>query len=84
MIFGYIRRKRVKYAFKAGKLEHRMGRWTGVLILFCYASYIWWPIANEVLLPAAFISWFIYLMSHKIEKKLFGKNGPRSNWGKKK
>ena len=84
MIFSWIRRKRIKYAFKFGKLEHRFGRLISIPILVniiycCYFELLFPLVVSSI----TFICWLIYILSHKLEKKLFGSNGPRSGWGKK-
>lgn len=83
MIFGYIRRKRIKYAFKMGKLEHRAGRVLGLylLILAVLAWHI--PIYyTRGFIAGAFLIWIVYIGAHTLEKKLFGHHGPRSKWKK--
>ena len=81
---SYIRRKRIKYAFKFGKLEHKFGRLMGWISLLNLGYNIFIKdkvgVALSLLL---FIIWLSYISSHTFEKKLFGHFGPRSGWGKK-
>lgn len=92
---NWIRKKRVKLAFRMGKKEHKYGRLIAIPILvgiFTNMIYlspfvtpnincIWFNLINYILI---FIIWVIYLGSHTLEKIFFKKYGPRSNWGKKK
>ncbi|MFW9872048.1 MAG: hypothetical protein ACFFG0_03025 [Candidatus Thorarchaeota archaeon] len=82
---GLIRRKRIKYAFKFGKLEHKAGRILGwYLFLSSIIAYFFISLITFVFLICGLIIWCVYILSHTFEKKLFGKHGPRNSWGKRK
>ena len=78
---GFIRRKRIKYAFKFGKLEHKAGRLLG-LYLLGLTTFAYFTIDPYLtgLIAGGFIIWLVYILAHTIEKKLFGKHGPRTGW----
>ena len=86
-----FRKKRISMAFKMGKREHRYGRmigWFSVLQIFTYMVLKTWPampfieMLFEFLMCCVLVSWVGYIISHTLEKKLFGKHGPRSGWKK--
>lgn len=77
---GIIRKKRIKYAFKFGKLEHKFGRYIGLMIVLTFLENYFYGLFTNYLLIATFIIWVIYLGSHHLEKAFFGKHGPRSGW----
>lgn len=80
MIFNWIRKKRIKYAFKFGKLEHKAGRLLGLYLFVCCCVSYFTPKYAFFYFSGAFIIWLIYILSHTFEKKLFGKYGPRTGW----
>ena len=65
-------KKRIKYAAKFGKLEHKAGRIIVIPILlnilYCYTKkcYVGFTIAL-----VTFMLWATYLIAHTIEKKLY-------------
>jgi len=82
---NWLRTKRIKYAFKMGKLEHKFGRLIAIpIIISMFWSYQTGDKYNLLFTSLTFVCWLIYLGSHRLEKWLFGTNGPRSGWGKKK
>ena len=67
-------KKRIKYALKAGRLEHFSGRLLGFMLLITIA-FQYFNIGYILgLLIADFAIWFTYLLSHTIEKKLYPRN----------
>jgi len=75
-----FRKKRIKWAFKCGKSEHRAGRLLGLCILINIALE-YFQISYRIYgLIFTFLVWLKYILSHTLEKKLFGKHGPRSGW----
>ncbi|MFW6283207.1 MAG: hypothetical protein ACOC1P_04115 [Minisyncoccales bacterium] len=77
---GIIKRKRIKYAFKFGKLEHKFGRYIGLMIFFTFLENYFYGEYTKYFLIITFITWIIYLSSHHLEKACFGNHGPRSGW----
>ena len=78
---GFIKRKRIKYAFKFGKLEHKAGRLLGLYLFICsLISYVYLDRYIFWMFAVGFVIWLIYILSHTFEKKLFGNHGPRSGW----
>jgi len=70
-----FKKKRIKYALKFGKLEHKCGRLLGSLILFSIISvYFKIKIFAIILLILTLVCWIIYLLSHTLEKKLYPNN----------
>lgn len=63
---------RIKIAGKFGKLEHRAGRLTGLLILICIIFEYFKLPYRLIVLTATFFMWLIYLISHTLEKKFYG------------
>lgn len=86
-----FRKWRIKNAFKMGKREHRFGRLIGVFSGLQISAYLIWSAKQVPLMKELFefsmccvlVAWIGYIISHTLEKKLFGKNGPRSGWGKR-
>jgi len=73
-----IRRIRLKYAFKCGKLEHKAGRVIAVPILLgIVLNGILKDWYNCTLFLVIFFTWLTYILAHTVEKKLFGHYGPR-------
>lgn len=78
---GWIKKKRIKYAFKFGKLEHKAGRFLGLyLFILSIISYFYFSLALFAVISFGFLIWLVYILSHTFEKKLFGTHGPRSGW----
>ena len=83
-MFNWSKKQRIKYAFRAGKIEHVAGRamilaiFVSLVVSIMFKSYIVMLFIMVSLLLAS-----LYLIAHNLEKKLFGSNGPRSGWGKK-
>ena len=75
---GIIKNWRIKQACKFGRIEHTSGRWMGIFALLSIALYLTpkydlsIPLLISLILTA--VSWLIYLISHKIEKKLYPNN----------
>ena len=72
---NFIKRKRIKYALKFGKMEHKSSR-LGILVLILaiiaqYNHYHSWALYLTITTLILFI---IYLVSHRIEKKLYPSN----------
>jgi hypothetical protein len=76
-LLGFRSKKTIYYASAFGKIEHRFGRLTGILILASFLiEYYKWGKEYDIILysiAASFLSWAIYLCSHLLEKKLYGK-----------
>ena len=83
-----FRNLRIKIASKFGKIEHKAGRLLGLLIfldliLLCYITikygglYLHWVDTLFILLILTFLCWIIYITSHTLEKKIYGKHGFR-------
>lgn len=73
-----FRKKRVKYAAKFGRIEHKFGRLIpyplALGIVYCsYTSH--YPELIMFIIGTLF--WLTYLTAHTIEKKLYGHFGPR-------
>lgn len=69
-------RTRRKYALKFGKLEHKSARLLGITIIITLIA-IYFKIKQEYIIYLALINlflWVVYLMSHKVEKKLYPNN----------
>ena len=76
-----FRKKRIKWAFKCGKLEHKAGRLLGLYLFICsIVSYFLLDRGAFSITIGGFLIWLVYILSHTLEKKLFGKHGPRSGW----
>ena len=76
-----FRKKRIKYAFKFGKIEHKAGRLLGLYLFICSsAAYFFMGRDTFTLLLGGLMIWIVYILSHTFEKKLFGSHGPRSGW----
>jgi len=76
-ISGWIIRKRVYYASVSGKVEHRSGRLIGLALIatfFIEFLKLGWTIYAIIV---SFSVWIVYLLSHTIEKTLYGNHGPR-------
>lgn len=73
-----FRRLRIKYATMFGRIEHRFGRWIAFPILanIIYSLYKGYYVVLSISV-FTFICWIIYLFSHKLEKKIYGKHGFR-------
>ena len=79
----WLRKKRIKWAFRMGRIEHKFGRLISIPIMVNIVySYIKKLDIVLYISLVTFICWVIYLGSHTIEKKLFGKHGPRTGWKK--
>lgn len=72
---NYIKRKRIKYAYKFGKLEHNSAR---LCFLFIVGGLITHKLNKYTLAFTLFslsgLCWFIYWLSHRVEKKLYPSN----------
>ena len=69
-----------------GKIEHRFGRITGVMIAISFLiAYLNIQKYNLLLgfIIGSFISWVIYLTAHTLEKKFYVKNFRSSTIGNK-
>lgn len=78
-----LNRFRTRWAFIFGKLEHRAGRVLGLLLVFSLIDvYLLNWVDPKIYLGAVFVTWLIYILSHTLEKTLFGNNGPRQ-WGRR-
>ena len=70
---------RRKIALFFGRMEHRFGRLTGVMIFVTFlliymdATKTWLLVSIGV----TFFCWTIYLLSHILEKKFYGNRGFR-------
>lgn len=69
---------RRKMAARCGRLEHSAGRWLGlfIIVVIIALSQSWLKVAI-VMSIVSLVTWITYLASHTIEKKLYGKHGPR-------
>lgn len=66
-------RTRIRYALKFGKLEHLFGRLIGLaFIILIILQY--YHVNIMIGLWAGLIIWLVYLLSHKIEKRLYPRN----------
>ena len=69
-----IKNKRIKYACKFGKLEHKSGSLLGLFLLITiFLAFI----RSELIIYSVvitFIIWVVYKCSHKVEKKLYPSN----------
>jgi len=78
---GFIRNKRIKYAFKLGRIEHKAGRLLGWYLFICsIVAYFLLDKSACYFFIGGFIIWCVYILSHIFEKKCFGSHGPRSGW----
>jgi len=73
-----FKKTRRKYASKFGKIEHSAGRLLG-LILFIGMIYSMWKHDNYqlILWVVSYVVWMAYIISHTLEKKIYGKHGFR-------
>lgn len=62
---------RVKIAGKFGRIEHTMGELLGLVL---WGEYLYFRV--ELLLPPAII-WTVYIISHRLEKRFYGRYGSR-------
>lgn len=73
-LFGRKSKKDIGFASRWGRIEHRFGELTGILLAFSFGlayfeiplAYIKWSIVFS------FFSWLTYFVSHRMEKKLYG------------
>ena len=76
-----FRKTRIKWAFRFGRSEHKAGRVLGLyLFILTFVSYFFLDLYTTIILSIGFIIWLWYICSHILEKKFFGKHGPRSGW----
>jgi len=73
-----LRRLRIKYAAKCGRVEHKCGR----LIFFPILATIVYGyiIKNNIVIGLGCFTisfWILYIGSHTFEKRLYGHFGPR-------
>lgn len=68
---NWLHWKRVKYASKFGKIEHKAGRLIAIPIIISFFH------PSKLISLITFFIWIIYLTSHTIEKKIYGKHGLR-------
>jgi len=62
---------RVKIAGKFGRVEH----WAGeILGLVLWGEYLW---TRELLILPPAIIWSMYFIAHRLEKRFYGRFGPR-------
>lgn len=78
-----FRKARIKWASKCGSIEHKAGRWLGLLTFMLVILSILtekWIFINKgtiFISSITFITWAVYLISHTLEKKVYGKHGFR-------
>jgi len=75
-----FKKKRIRWAFKCGKSEHNAGKLLGWCILINILLELFEVRYRIFGLIFTFLVWSKYILSHKLEKKLFGNHGPRSGW----
>ena len=71
-----FKRIRIKYASKFGRIEHKAGRIIAIPILIGLILNRK-DITNLVVFSITLVIWAIYLFSHTLEKKIYGKHGFR-------
>lgn len=77
LIGTWFGRKRIGFASKCGKLEHMTGRLIGVLLIMSGYLAFFKSELTFYSICITFIVWFIYLVSHTLEKFFYGNKGPR-------
>lgn len=76
-------RKRIGWAGKWGKREHKYGRVIALAIVVAIlCEHItwnnhWFMLFKKVNLYVVLLMWLVYIVSHKIEKKCYGHHGSR-------
>ena len=70
---------RIKWALRQGKREHKFGRIiaTPIVISLLYNYFITKDMINVIISGFIFMFWLTYLISHTLEKKLYGNRGFR-------
>jgi len=79
LLLIFSRKWRVKQAFRWGKNEHRFGRVMVLPMLFglMWNYFIIYNLINSIIFAVIISFWLVYLISHTLEKRFFGSNGPR-------
>ena len=67
---------RLKYASKCGKVEHFAGRLVGLLVAI-NLIYDYVKEGEYLFNLLIFVVWIIYILSHTLEKFIYGKHGFR-------
>lgn len=74
IVWKLMFRQRVRYALKFGKLEHWSGRVLGLFLVITLIVELSGIGYTVYLLVLDFVTWFIYLVSHSAEKRLYPSN----------
>ena len=76
LLVGFRSKRAIYYASRWGMVEHRFGRLTGLAIALSFlVEYFQSGRKFNLLLcliGASFFCWLVYLVSHTMEKKLYG------------
>ena len=68
---GMFDKSRIRIASKFGRLEHRFGEMTGLLLGINYFVIMGY---RNIWAGVMFASWIIYFVSHRLEKAFYPRN----------